>query len=439
MTHATLATMANIGAPAPVRAIGWRSLTAICINGMIGAGILILPANIAQLLGDKSIYGYMLAGAAVILVALCFAEASSLFESSGGPYLYAREAFGRFVGFQAGILLTLSRVAGAAAISNAFSAYMGYLWPVLGHGVGRIAAITFVFGVLTFVNYLGIKPGVWAINLLTAGKLIPLVTFCVVGLFFANAPMPQPAPISYASWQQAALLLIYAFGGFEFASIPSEEVIQPRRTLPAVIVSSVCLVVVLYITIHWVAMRTLPGLASSHAPLAEAAQMFWGPAGGVLLSIGAVLSTTGTTSASILIGSRMLYALGRSGDLPAVFARLDPRYRTPVVSTLLFGAIAYGAAVMGSFRQLAELGALTRVLYYTSTCAAIPVLRYKKSGEGRGFTLPGGWTIPALGLCVCLWLLSGSSSQQALITGAAMLAGTVLYAVSALTRKSRGA
>lgn len=439
MTHATLATMANVSAPAPVRAIGWRSLTAICINGMIGAGILILPANIAQLLGGKSLYGYMLAGAAVILVALCFAEASSLFESSGGPYLYAREAFGRFVGFQAGILLTLSRVAGAAAISNAFSAYMGYLWPVLGHGVGRVAAITFVFGVLTFVNYLGIRPGVWTINLLTAGKLIPLVAFCLIGLFFSNAPLPQPSPISYASWQQAALLLIYAFGGFEFASIPSEEVIEPRRTLPAVIVFSVCAVVVLYITIHWVAMRTLPGLATSHAPLADAAQMFLGPAGGILLSVGAILSTTGTTSASILIGSRMLYALGRSGDLPAVFARLDPRYRTPVVSTLLFAAVAYGAAVVGSFRQLAELGALTRVLYYTSTCAAIPVLRRKKSGEGRGFTLPGGWTIPALGLSVCLWLLSGSSRQQALITAAAMLGGTVLYGISALMRKSRAA
>jgi amino acid transporter len=186
-------------------------------------------------------------------------------------------------------------------------------------------------------------------------------------------------------------------------------------------------------------MRTLPGLATSQAPLAEAAKMFLGPAGGVLLSVGAVLSTTGTTSASILIGSRMLYALGRSGDLPAVFARLDPRFRTPVVSTLLFAAVAFGAALMGSFRQLAELGALTRVLYYTSTCAAIPVLRHKKLGDGRGFTLPGGWTIPALGLCVCLWLLSGSSRQQALITAAAMLGGTVLYGISALTRKFRAA
>src|SRR5258705_12126991 len=143
---------------------------------------------------------------------------------------------------------------------------MGYLWPALGHGWGRVAAITFVFGVLTLVNYLGIKPGVWAINLLTAGKLIPLVTFCVVGLFFANAPMPQPAPISYASWQQAALLLIYAFGGFEFASIPSEEVIQPRRTLPAVALLSVCLEVGLATTTHFGRLRTPARFVPHHPP-----------------------------------------------------------------------------------------------------------------------------------------------------------------------------
>ncbi len=115
--------MAN---PAPVRAIGWLSLTAIAVNGMVGAGILILPANVAQLLGGNSLLAYLLAGAAVILVALCFAEAGSMFERSGGPYLYTREAFGPFAGFQAAIMLTLSRVAGAAAISNAFSAYAGF-------------------------------------------------------------------------------------------------------------------------------------------------------------------------------------------------------------------------------------------------------------------------------------------------------------------------
>jgi basic amino acid/polyamine antiporter, APA family len=430
--------MANPTTAAPVRAIGWLSLTAIAVNGMVGAGILILPANVAQLLGGNSLLAYMLAGGAVILVALCFAEAGSLFESSGGPYLYAREAFGRFAGFQTAIMLTLSRVAGAAAISNAFSAYAGYLWPVLGRGWGRGVAITAVFGVLTLVNYLGIRPGVWTINLLTAGKLLPLLAFCAIGVFHLGA-RPEAPTLTAGSLQQAALLLIYAFGGFEFASIPSEEVIQPRRTLPVVILASVAAVEALYLLIQWVAMRTLPGLASSPAPLAEAAQSFLGPAGGVLLAVGAVLSTTGTNSASILVGSRMLYALGRSGDLPSAFARLHPRYRTPVVSTFLFAAVAWIAALLGSFGELAALGALSRVLYYTATCAAVPMLRRKKVAAGRAFTLPGGWTVPALALGVCAWLLAGSTLQQALITGAALLAGAVLYGISALMRKSRAA
>jgi basic amino acid/polyamine antiporter, APA family len=436
MTHATLATMAKLMAPAPVRAIGWFSLTAIAVNGMVGAGILILPANVALLLGGNSPLAYLLAGGAVILVALCFAEAGSLFEGSGGPYLYAREAFGRFAGFQIGVLLTLSRVAGAAALSNAFSAYAGYLWPALGVGWGRGFAITLVFVVLTLVNYLGIRPGVWSINLLTVGKLLPLLVFCAVGLFHLGA-RPPAAPLAAVSLQQAALLLIYAFGGFEFASIPSEEVIEPRRTLPVVILASVGSVVVLYLVIQFVAMRTLPGLAASPAPLAQAARSFLGPAGGVLLAVGAVLSTTGTNSASILIGSRMLYALGRSGDLPAALARLHPLYRTPAVSTLLFAAVAWMAALLGNFGELAALGALSRVLYYTATCAAVPVLRRKKVGAMRSFTLPGGWIVPALALGVCGWLLAGSTLRQALITGAAMLAGTVLYGVSAVTRKSR--
>ena len=438
MTHATLATMANPVVPAPVRAIGWLSLTAISVNGMVGAGILILPANVAQLLGGNSPLAYLLAGGAVILVALCFAEAGSLFEGSGGPYVYAREAFGRFAGFQTGVLLTLSRVAGAAALGNAFTAYAGFLWPVLGSGWGRASAITLVFGVLTLVNYLGIRPGVFTINLLTIGKLLPLLVFCSIGLFHMGVP-PQAAPFTVASLQQAALLLIYAFGGFEFASIPSEEVIEPRRTLPIVILASVASVVAFYLVIQWVAMRTLPGLAASPAPLAQAAESFLGPAGGVLLAVGAVLSTTGTNSASLLIGSRMLYALGRSGDLPSAFARLHPRYRTPALSTLLFAGVAWMAALMGNFGELAALGALSRVLYYTTTCAAVPVLRLRKAAAGRAFTLPGGWTVPALALAVCLWLLAGSTARQALITGAAMLAGSVLYAISAVTRRSRAA
>ncbi len=425
-------TMASAAIPVPIRAIRRVGLTAIAINGMVGAGIFGLPANVAQLLGPSSLLAYLLAGGAVLLVALCFAEAGSQFESSGGPYLYAREAFGPFAGFQAGMLLTLSRVAGAAAISNAFSAYLGFLWPAVTQGAGRALAITMVLAILTWINCLGIRPGVRTINILTCGKLIPLVVFCAVGLFYADPrAVSFSLPAEPGTLKQATLLLIYAFGGFEFAAIPSEEVVDPKRTLPAVLTASVAFVVLLYLSIQWVAMGTLPDLASSATPLASSARTFLGPAGGILLVVGALFSTTGTNSSAILIGSRMLYALSRGGLLPEVMGRLHPRYRTPVFSTFLFAAAAWAAAVAGTFGQLAALGAVSRVLYYTTTCLAVPFLRRKLPREQRRFELLGGWTIPALALAVCLWLLSGSTREQALIAGATMLAGALLYRVFA--------
>jgi len=419
--------MASATLPAPVRAIGRFSLTAIAVNGMVGAGIFGLPANVAALLGPSSLIAYLIAGFAVFLVALCFAEAGSQFEKSGGPYLYAREAFGPFAGFQAGMLLTLSRVAGAAAISNAFSSYLGYLWPALAQGAGRALSITLVLAALTWINCVGIRPGVRTINLLTCGKLIPLAIFCLVGFFHTTNTASLDLTVPLGSLQQATLLLIFAFGGFEFASIPSEEVVNPRRDLPVVLASSVAFVVLLYLSIQWVAMGTLPGLASSATPLASSAQVFLGPVGGILLAVGALFSTTGTNSASILIGSRMLYALARGGLLPPVMGRLHPRYRTPVIATLTFAVPACLAAVTGTFGQLAALGAFSRVLYYAATCLAVPVLRRKMPPQEGRFVLPGGPFIPMLALGVCAWLVTGITREQATISAVVLLAGAVLY------------
>ena len=145
----------------PVRAVGVLSLTAIAMNGMIGAGIFALPANVAQLAGLSSPLAYIVAGAATLLIALCFAEAGSLFEASGGPYLYTRAAFGPFTGFQAGWMFVLTRATAVAAISNTFAAYLGYFWPVVAHGAGRLATVTVLIAALAVINSLGIRQGVW--------------------------------------------------------------------------------------------------------------------------------------------------------------------------------------------------------------------------------------------------------------------------------------
>jgi amino acid transporter len=402
--------------PTLVRAVGLFGLTAIAINGVIGAGIFVMPAYVAALLGPASPLAYVLAGLAAVLIALSFAEAGSMYDRAGGPYLYAREAFGRFVGFQAGWLFLLGRVTGAAAIANAFAAYVGF---------ERTACIAGSIAAIAALNYAGVKYGSWIVNLLTIGKLLPLAVFIAAGMAAADADawrfaaIPEMAPL-----RQASLLLLFALGGFEFASVPSEEVIDPRRNLPAALIAGIASSVVIYIFIQMVCLGTLPGLAVSRRPLADAAQTFLGAGGALLMTVGAILSTTGTNSTILLIGPRMLYALAEGGQLPGFFGRVHPRFRTPHVAVVVFAGVTLAVALSGTFVQLAALNAIARLVYSITTCAAVPVLRRRVTG---GFQLPGGWLLPGLGIAACLFLLTGVTRWQLLVGGVAMAIGTLVY------------
>lgn len=422
---------------APARVLGVMSLTALSVNTVIGAGIFALPGTVDQLLGAAGPLAYVTAGIAVLLIALCFAEAGSRFESSGGPYLYAVSAFGAFTGFAVAWMYLLSRLTALAAVSNTFSAYLGYLWPPMEQGAGRLAAITVMIGVLTVTHLMGVRPGKIVNNLFTVGKLVPLLGFCIAGLFLLHiqTALPKPMPPVY-SLQQASLLLMFALGGFEAASIPGAEVIRPTRNVPAAVMGSVGLVAVLYLVIQIVAKAALPELGGSETPLASAARSFLGPAGGLMLTVAAVLSTAGTNHANLFTGSRIFYAMGRDGQLPAPLGWLHPLYGTPQIAILTYAGIAWILAVSSAFAKLAALSALARVLMYATTCLAVPVLRRRSDGV-RAFSLPGGSLIAVLALSVCAWLLSGSSADQLAAAAAALLAGGVVYAVVRYRRRGR--
>ncbi|HLK47620.1 MAG TPA: amino acid permease [Bryobacteraceae bacterium] len=414
---------------APVRAVGVVSLTALSVNTVIGAGIFALPATVDQLLGAASPLAYLTAGIAVLFIALCFAEAGSQFEASGGPYLYAVTAFGAFAGFEVAWMYLLARLTALAAVSNTFSSYLGYLWPGMQQGIGRLAAITIMIGGLTATHLAGVRPGKVVNNVFTVGKLVPLVIFCGAGLFLLHLHAAPVGAIPGAyPLQQASLLLMFALGGFEAASIPSEEVIHPKRSVPAALLGSVGLVVVLFLTIQVVAIAALPGLGASETPLASAARGFLGPAGGLMLTAGAVLSTAGTNHANLFTGSRILYAMGRDGQLPPRLAWLHPRYGTPAVAILTYATVAWVLAVSSAFAKLAALSALARVLMYASTCLAVPVLRRRREVSGeRGFRLPGGLAIAAAAVGVCAWLVSGSSAREVMAAAGALTVGAFVY------------
>jgi basic amino acid/polyamine antiporter, APA family len=420
--------MSEPARPRLVRAIGLFSLTAMAVNGMVGAGIFVLPAQVAGILGPAALSAYVIAGVAVALVVLCFAEVGTLFERSGGPYLYARAAFGDWIGFEIGWMLLLSRLTAVGAISNAFASYLGFFWLPAAAGAGRILVITASVGLLGAVNYFGVRYGVWVSNLFTVSKLVPLTVFVIAGLFWLNGHAGRVWTFPpLAGLQQAGLLLIFAFGGFEFAVVPGEEVINLKKNLPIALLTGIALVAVLYVLIQFVAEGALPGLASSATPLSDASVRFLGPLGGVLLALGAVLSTTGTNSGTMLMGPRIIYAMAEGAQLPSIFARVHPSYRTPHVAVVVATLLGWMCAMSGEFAALAALSAIARLLSYMATCAALPVLRRRMPEAQRGFTVPGGAIIPIAAVALSGWLLLGSTRTQVTISAAALLAGAAIY------------
>jgi len=413
-----------------VRAVGLLSLTAVALNGMIGSGIFLLPATVARLLGPVSPLAYLVSGMAILFIILCFAEVGSRFEQAGGPYLYARTAFGPFVGFEVGWMFFLTRLIAFAAISNAFTAYLAYFWPAAGAGIGRVIVISVLLAMLAAINFVGIRQATWFVNLLTVGKLLPLLLLAIAGLFFIDARQFSFSALPpTAALRQASLVLIFAFGGFELASVPSEEVINPRRNLAIALLAAVSLTGIIYVLVQIVALGTVPKLATASAPLASSAQYFLGVLGGAIVAVGALLSTTGTNSTTVLVGSRLLYAMAESGQLPGMLARVHARYRTPHVALVAFSLGAWAIAMYSNFAELAALSAIARTSYYLSTCVALPVLRRKMPNSSRQFALPGGALIPVAAVALSLWLLSGSTLTQAVLGAGALLTGAAIYLV----------
>ncbi len=416
--------------PRLLRAVGLAGLIAIAFNGMVGAGIFVLPATVSGLVGAASPLAYLVAAVLMTLVVACFAEAGSRFDETGGPYVYARAAFGDFAGFLVGWMFFLSRLAAAAAIANAFVDHLAHLVPALGAGIGRVAAITAAVGGLAVLNFFGVRAGARAVHVMTVAKLVPLLVFVGAGLLSLDpGRIALAAPTDSLSLRQAALLLVFAYGGFENASVPTEEALDPRRHLPVALLTTIGAVTILYVLIQVVAQGALPDLAASKTPLASAAQRMMGSPGAWLLTLGAIASTLGSIGALALVGPRILYAFARHGQLPSGLAAIHPRHLSPHRAVIVFALLACAAALSGGFAQLAAMSAVARLLFSASTCLAVPVLRRRQPAVEHGFALPGGLCVPVLAAGLSLWLLSSLTSAQAAGGALGLASGLVLYAI----------
>ncbi len=389
-----------------VRGLGRWDLTAIAINLVIGTGIFILPAEVAGLIGSFSIFAFILCAVIVGLIVLCFAEVSSRFQSTGGMYLYAKDAFGPVVGFEVGWLYWVVRVATFAANCNALLIYLGFFFPTVGEGWPRIAVITSVIGLITLVNLLGIRESAIMTNLFTVGKLLPLLLFVAVGMFFVQPANFNFAPgLEYDKFSLAILPLIYAFVGFEAAVIPAGETKDPKKNLPFALLTALAIVTVLFILIQIVAIGTLPGLAESKRPLADAAGQFIGPFGATFIAFGALISILGNLNGGFLASSRLPFAMAEQNDLPGILAKTHSKFKTPYVSILITSIVILVLTIQTSFYKAVAIAVITRLLVYATTCIALPVFRRRKDAPVAEFKAPFGVLAAFVSLALIGWLL----------------------------------
>lgn len=410
------------------RVVSRWEIVGFSINDVIGSGVYLLPAGAAAILGAASVGAVALAGFAVLLLVLCFAEAASYFDRPGSAYVYTREAFGPLIGFEVGWMTWLARVSSVSSLSVGFARALGYLWPAANLGWGRALAIVLPVLALTAINVVGVKSGVRTAVFLAVTKTLPLLIFVVIGLFFVSWSLSASvtAKPGAGTFGDAVLLLLFAYAGFENTAAPAGEFKNPRRDVPFALIVQIVIVTLIYTGVQWVALGTLPGVVDAKTPLADAAARFL-PWGGLLMTVGGVISILGTNSNTVLSGPRYLYALARDGFGPAFLARLHPRYRTPAAAIVLQTAIALPLAFTGSFEALAMLSAVARLATYFGTALAVPVLRRKlPPGAVR---LPGGPVIPIAAALLCV-AFAASANLRNLIAGAVALAvGGVIYAL----------
>jgi amino acid transporter len=423
------------------RELGRWDLTAIGVNQVVGGAIFAMPATLAASVGGWSPLLVLGVGLASMLIAVTFAEVSSRFDATGGPYLFTRAAFGRFLGFEVGWMQWFTRVASWAAVINVLVTSLAFYWPSASTEPYRSTLMAAIISTLAVINILGIRQSAWVVNTLTIGKLVPLVLFVALALPLVTFAVVRPGPAPpLGEISKSALLLIFGYGGYEVVPIPAGESRNPHRDVPFALVMTLVIVTSLFALIQLGCLAALPGLAASKTPLIDAAGRTAGIVGAAVITLGAVISTTGNNMGQALSGSRALFALAEHGDVPRPFARVSRKYRTPVTAIVLTAGASLVLATTGSFSIMATASAVSRLFVCVATCAAALRLR-EPAFAGRvpppRFRLPLGPAIPVAAIVIASAILFGASKAQLTGGAAALAAGAVLFLIAAFPGRHR--
>jgi amino acid transporter len=413
-----------------IRSIGRWSLTALIINTVIGSGVFGLPSEINAIVGRASPIAMILAGLGMGLVMACFAEVASQFSGGGGAYLYAKTTLGDFAGMQVAWFSLLAPVGACAASVNLFVIYLAGFLPSAGGGAPRVATMAILVGALTLVNYIGVRSGTNLSNLFTVSKLMPLAVLIVLGLwrFFHHLLILPPSEIvrpGVSGWLDALLLLSFAYAGFETALIPAAEMKEPQKHIPAALGSGLLVCIGVYALVQFVVVATV-GTGMVERPLSAVASLLVGSKGAALITAAAMISIYGSVSAMVLATPRLTYSMAESGEFPALFATVHPRFKTPHISIAIFGALTLLLAATGTFRWLMTLASGAVIVIYSAVCASLIVLR-KRGPQAEAMRIPAGSLIACACLVIAVILLLRFTTRESLLLVATALVASVNF------------
>jgi basic amino acid/polyamine antiporter, APA family len=419
------------GAPVALRRVlGPWDLTAVGINQVIGGAIFLIPSQLAAHIGDWSPFAYITGGLVTLLVAVCLAEVASRFDRTGGTYVYVRAAFGGFVGFEVGWMQWFTRASSQASVVSGITMALAYYWPGASTGLTRALIVVSITVGLAIVNVRGARQSALVIDLLTVAKLAPLVIFVVAGTGVVAWPSLRGVPpLALSDAAGAALIMVFAFGGFDTLTAVAGESRNPRSDVPRALIVTVLVVTALMGLVQLVTMGALADVGSSVTPVADAAFTLMGWTGALLIGVGSIVSMLGNNAGGAFSGSRILYGLAEDGDLPSALARVHPVYRTPVAAIWAHTLVVLVLALTGSFAVLATASALARLVTYTGGTAATLALRgdrFRGAVMPPRFVAPGGSILPVAATIVSAALIVGASGQQLLSGGAVLATGAAV-------------
>ena len=431
------------------RSMGLWMATALVVGNMIGSGVFLLPAAMADAAGPISILGWVFTGAGAILLAYVFANLGRAYPRTGGPYAYARKAFGDFAGFWTAWGYWIAAWAGNAAIAVAFIGYASVFWGDLADNnllaaLMGIAVIWFI----TAINILGARETGITQVVTTVLKFVPLAVIGLVGLFFREGSNFEPfAPHgSSAGISAAAVLALWAFIGLESATVPAEEVKNPEKTIPRATMLGTFITTMVYLVATVAIMGIIPAtqLAGSASPFADAAGVIFGGGWDKAIAAVAMVATFGALNGWILIQGRVPLAAAEDGLFPPAFAKVHGKRRTPVfglvVSSALVSALMlmnYTKGLVDAFTFVILLATLTTLVPYAFSAAAQVYLYFADRAAFVGRHMVRDTVIAGLAFAYSLWAI-GNSGDDIIQKGFMLLmAGIPVYiAVKLWPRKS---